>query len=415
MSPERGAGPHVVVDARLQPGLLGGVQQVVEGLAGGLAEASARATVTYLVRRDGTSWLRRHVGADGNIVAIDPAHDRSVAKRAHDWLRQRRGLGPQLADLGARATQHVGMRLPASDGQLERLRPDVVHFATQQAVLTSVPSIYQPHDLLHVHYPELLLASQVRYRDFAYRRFSEEASVVVVMTEWGRDDLVQAFGIPPSKVAVIPWAPVAGRTAPGGLPPRSLPERFLLYPAQTWPHKNHVRLLEAIAELRSRGLEIPLVLTGRKNVTNSAIERAVQKLGLTDLVHSLGYVLTAIYRRATALVFPSLFEGWGLPVVEAFALGLPVACSDAAALPEVAGGAAMLFHPLDPSDMAKKIEHLWCDRSLRDSLRERGLARAAEMSWGTAATTLVAIYRFVAGFELDESERARIGAQGLTR
>src|SRR5439155_3517680 len=170
--------------------------------------------------------------------------------------------------------------------------------------------------------------------------------------------------------------PGPGKRAPG------LPDRYIVYPAQTWPHKNHLRLIEALADLRQRGTTIPLVSTGRATEHMGAIRRRVDELGLGSQVRFLGYLapaeFDAVLARATALVFPSLFEGWGLPVVEAFALGIPVACSNAAALPEVARSAALLFDPHNTEAIARSVLRVWQDEALRDELRRRGKARAAE-------------------------------------
>jgi glycosyltransferase involved in cell wall biosynthesis len=346
-----------------------------------------------------------------------------------------RGRAPGLASGAAQLASRLGRFAPAparSDGFLESLGADLVHFLVPQAVLTDVPSIYQPHDLQHVHLPEHFLPLQVRYRDVAYRAFSEQAALVAVMTEWGRNDLALSFGIAREKIAVVPWAPVAGLRHDGGRPPGmgvpgpaspraslDLPERFVLYPAQTWPHKNHARLLDALAMLRARGVRVHLVSTGRLNEHFGVLERQVGKLGLGDQVTFLGYVddgtLTELYRRATALVFPSLFEGWGLPVVEAFAHGVPVAAANATVLPEVTQGAALLFDPLSVPAIADALERLWTDDALQSNLRRRGAHRAAEMDWKKTAATFLALYKRVTGRQVEPAEAALLAPPTLVQ
>ena len=148
-------------------------------------------------------------------------------------------------------------------------------------------------------------------------------------------------------------------------------------------------------------MRVELVCTGQLTQHFGAVKRRVRELDLEEQVRFLGYVdeaaLTALYRTATGLVFPSQFEGWGLPVVEAFAFGLPVAASNATVLPEVAGDAALCFDPSDTRAMADAIARIWTDEELRSSLRARGLARVANLSWDRTARTFRALYRKVAG------------------
>jgi glycosyltransferase involved in cell wall biosynthesis len=403
---------RIVLDARMPAGAWGGVQQVVQGLASGFADLNHDSELLFLGYPGAREWLAPYLGRGARLIEVTAGFGRSRTRRAFESLHDR---VPRLARLAAAAADRVAvgrLGIPRSDGYLESLRPDLVHFLVPQAVLTGIPSIYQPHDLQHVHLPELLVPLQVRYRDMAYRAFSEQAVVVSVMTNWGREDLCRAFGLAKEKVAVVPWAPVAGlrrpdsRSAAVGLP--DLPERFLLYPAQTWPHKNHVRLLEALAVLRGRGLRVNLVSTGRLNDHFKAVQATVARLGLRDQVTFLGYVnedvVDAVFRRATGLVFPSLFEGWGLPIVEAFAYGIPVAAADATVLPEVTGEAALLFDPYRVEGIADAVEQLWTNHELRNDLARRGRTRAESMSWKTTAATFLALYKRVAGRALDPEE-----------
>ena len=398
--------PRVVIDARIPDGAWGGVQQVVAGLASGFASLAPSSDVRFLALAD-HAWLEPFVESEESIVVAPPALGSSTRRRLYQRVAK---VMPKFADL-ARLTAPVAARIsipvPTSDGFLESLRPELVHFATQQAFLTSVPSIYQPHDLQHIHLPEFFTPLQRRNREVTYRRFADEAAMVVVMTTWGRDDLVRNLGMDPKRVAVVPWAPVAGlggdRVKAPAIP--DLPDRFILYPAQTWAHKNHLRLIEGLAVLRGRAERIDLVAIGRRNEHYPVIRDRAIELGVADQVHFLGYVepavVSALYARATALVFPSLFEGWGLPIVEAFAYGVPVACSNATVLPEVAAEAALLFDPLDVEGIAKAISTVVGDVAVRDELRRRGRARARELSWSRTAATFAALYRKVLGMPLD--------------
>lgn len=417
------SGPlRVAIDARIPDGQWGGVQQVVMGIAKGLSLLGGGDEYVFLGRQDTDRWLRPFLAGPCRLEFVPPRLGQTMRRRAYQRVSN---LSPWLAESARRAAAALGrlsVPVPRSDGWIESLGFDLIHFTTQQAFITGLPSIYQPHDLQHIHLPELFNPLQVRYRDRTYRAFCNQATLVTVMTEWGRRDLCRAFGLSPALVAVVPWAPVAGLELPGpsgkqtSRPPGIL-ERYILYPAQTWPHKNHIALLEALALLRDRGLVVPLVCTGRLNEHFDEIRRRVEQLGLEAQVQFLGYVTTgeleAAFRSATAVVFPSRFEGWGLPVIEAFALGVPVACSNATVLPEVAGDAALMFDPDDVEDMAAAIGRIWGDVELRRLLAARGTERVSTLSWERTARTFRALYRSVAGRLLSDEDRALLAPPTL--
>jgi glycosyltransferase involved in cell wall biosynthesis len=297
----------------------------------------------------------------------------------------------------------------------------VVHFPTQQAFLTAIPSIYHPWDLQHRHLPLLFTPEEVRRRDFRYGEFCRAASMVSVASAWHKRDVVDSYGIPSKKVSVIPLAPtLAAYSEPTDASVRSvrekfhLPEAFVLYPAQTWPHKNHLALLEAIAILRDRhGMEIPLVCTGHRNDFFATIRSRVEELGLEDSVRFLGFVSTgevaALYATARCMIFPSQFEGWGIPLSEAFHAGLPAGCSDIPSLRDQAGDAALLFDPTHPEEIAATLRLLWTDEGLRRELVGRGRLRLESYRWDEVARNFRAHYRRLAGHPLfgDEAERVR--------
>jgi glycosyltransferase involved in cell wall biosynthesis len=233
-----------------------------------------------------------------------------------------------------------------------------------------------------------------------------------------KQDVVGEFGIDPGKIAVIPI-----RSALPATPPRpdevarvrrqyGLPERFAFYPAMQFPHKNHLRLFEALAILRDRhGLTLPLILTGRSYESHSPkLEAALARLRLTEQVRMLGSVpsddLVALFGAAWVLVFPSLFEGIGMPILEAHQYGLPVICSNAASLPEVGGDAALYFDPTSVESIVEAM--LTADR--QPDLLERHLRAAPSVltrfDWPRAARTYVACYRATAGADLTAEQRA---------
>lgn len=346
------------------------------GLAHGLSGlADGPERYVFLCRPGETEWLRQYVSGPCSII---------------------QGFGTSGPRDG----------LPVSDGTLESLGAGLIHFTRQDAFLTQLPSIYQPWDLQHLHLPSFFEPDAIASRERRYRAFCSQARNVVVASSWGKADLVEQYGLAPDRITVIgvpaPTLAYAPPPSDGEVGPE-LPHRFILYPAQTWRHKNHLRLLEALARLRDQhGLEIDLVCTGTTNEHFAVIQATIDRLGLRERVHFLGFISTdamqAVYRRATALVFPSLFEGWGLPVIEAVSIGLPVACSRVTSLPEVVDDAALLFDPTDVAEIASAIERLWTDADLRDSLASRGRVRAAALTWDGTARAYRSLYRATAGW-----------------
>jgi glycosyltransferase involved in cell wall biosynthesis len=397
---------RVCVDARLASGHSGGVEQVVVGLAEALSKLDdGDEEYLFLVHPDEDGWLEPHLSGPCRLL-----HTRMEYPGQLGLARGlRRGLRNRNPFAGPAPLQR-------SDGTAERAGAEVVHFTMQEAFLTEVPSIYQPHDLQHMHLPQMFPAAERERRERVYRAFCEQAELVAVMTEWGKRDLIAQYGLAPSKVAVVPWGSVLADRPPPSADEQArtrerlgLPERFIFFPAQTWPHKNHIALLEAVAILRAEGTEVPLVCPGTKNSFYAEIERRASELELSDLVHFPGFVgsveLLALYALATALVFPSRFEGWGLPVTEAFSAGLPVACSAIPVLEEVAGDAALTFDPESPEQIADCVRRLWADEGLRQDLVGRGKARAEGFSLDHTARLFRAHYRRIAGRQLSDEDR----------
>jgi glycosyltransferase involved in cell wall biosynthesis len=190
----------------------------------------------------------------------------------------------------------------------------------------------------------------------------------------------------------------------------SLPDSFLFYPAQTWPHKNHERLLDAVALVRDRhGVVIPLVCPGRRNHFYPHLIEKARGLGLDETTWFPGFVspleVRGLYQMARALVFPSRFEGWGLPICEAFSAGLPVASSTATGLADLIDDAGLLFDPLETKEIADQIHRIWIDPRLRATLSEKGRQRAKRFSFDHAARLFRASYRRLAGRPVTDEDR----------
>jgi glycosyltransferase involved in cell wall biosynthesis len=259
---------------------------------------------------------------------------------------------------------------------------DVLHYPlTVPSPGTQAPTVVTLHDTQHRDLPEFFGPARKSFRRIAYDRAARGAAAVVVTSEFVRGRAIELLDLAPSRVHVVPHAidHSVFRIGDEELEP------IILYPARPWPHKNHTRLFEAFASLRETRPQLRLVLTGGGLDRLEPLPEGVESLGSVPAEQ-----LASLYRRAACLVYPSLYEGFGLPVLEAMACGCPVAASNAGAIPEIAGDAAVLFDPTDVEAMAAAM--LEAD-GRREELRERGLARAIGYTWDESARRHDDVYR----------------------
>jgi glycosyltransferase involved in cell wall biosynthesis len=405
---------RVCVDARVEGGRFGGVEQAVIGLAAGLSKLDdGEEEFLFLANPEHDSWISPHLSGPCRLLHPRRGYlQRRIRAGARALSERLPGLGPRYA-------------VRKSDGTVERAGIDVVHLPIQDAFLTDVPSIYQPHDLLHLHLPEHFSRWERTRREVVYRTHCDRAEAVIAMTSWGKQDLVDSYDLPSEKISVIPWGSVlweypkpSDADLEGVRARLSLPHAFALYPAQTWPHKNHERLLEALALLADRDrVHIPLVCPGKRNRHFRQIRKRIAELRLEDQAIFPGFVtpveLRALYELAQLLVFPSRFEGWGLPIGEAFSAGVPVASSNATSLPDLVDDAGLLFDPDDTAQIADSMLRLWTDSGLRADLAERGRRRAELLDFGHTAKLFRAHYRRIGQRGLSEEDRALLASPPL--
>ena len=257
---------------------------------------------------------------------------------------------------------------------------EVVHYPLTIALpRVRARTVVTLHDAQHLDLPTLFPRAERAFRSVAWHRSLRSADRVIALSEFVRRRALERLGLDEQRVRVVHSGVDHARFHPGA----EAREPFLLYPARPWPHKNHARLYEAFAALRRDRPELRLVLTGGGDF--GTVPDGVELRGLVS-----DEELASLYRRASALVFPSLYEGFGQPPLEAMASGCPVACSDAAALPEIAGDAARLFDPYDVSAIAAAVRDVLDDPA---PWRERGLAQAARYSWDATARATEAVYR----------------------
>ena len=308
--------------------------------------------------------------------------------------------------------------IPTSDGFYESLNCDVIHFPYQTYVHCRVPTVYNPHDLQHLHFPQFFTPEQIEQREITYPAVCRAARIVAVASEFVKLDIIENYGIEADKIQVIQWSPPELKAEDFtningdslfkkyGCPPRP----FALYPAMTWEHKNHIRLLEAVALLRDReNLIINLVCTGSKNSFYPRIERRLRELNLENQIRFTGIVeyneLCVFYRQAQFVIVPTLYEAASGLLFEAWQHQAAAACSAVTSLPEQAADAALFFDPFSVEAIADALKKMTTDEKLRSTLRAKGSRRLQDFSLERTSKSYRAVYRKAAGAKLTEEDR----------
>ncbi|MBM3874302.1 MAG: glycosyltransferase family 4 protein [Verrucomicrobia bacterium] len=292
---------------------------------------------------------------------------------------------PLLATLPPEARRHE-IRLRTQEEALDHFAAIDVYFCpfgTLWPRPVRKPSVLTFHDMQERFYPEFFTEKELAERFFHYDWSLRMADAVITISDFTRAMVTDLAGVARSHCHVVPHvadelpAPVRPANLPAGL---GVERRFVFYPANFWRHKNHERLLEAFAHEALHGAPVELVCTGSCLGREEAWDGLVARLGLGGRVHHLGKIarseISWLFRNARALVFPSLFEGFGIPLLEAMTCGCPIACGANTSQPDVAGRAALYFPADDPGAIARAVRRIDADDALRRRLIAAGLQRA---------------------------------------
>ncbi|MHC5037364.1 MAG: glycosyltransferase family 4 protein [Planctomycetota bacterium] len=287
--------------------------------------------------------------------------------------------------------------------EVSRFQPDLVHVPHFNAPrFGRLPFVVTIHDLIYLLFPE---DCPSRFAFWAARRMIRSAvrraEKILTDSENTRADLIRLLKVDPSRIRVTHLGPPSLDTSDAD--PRRVREQFglrgdyLLYTGNHSPHKNLKTLLDAFALLRKDAFDLQLVITGPKDRHTPSVVAHVAQRGLSDRVVFTGNIadrdLSALYAGAAVLVFPSLYEGFGLPPLEAFATGVPVVASNAASLPEVLGDAALLVDPLNSNAFRDAIARVIREDDLRETLVSKGRKQLAKYSWTETARNTLEVYR----------------------
>jgi len=286
---------------------------------------------------------------------------------------------------------------------IRHARFDLYHgTAFTPAAIWNIPQVFTLYDLSLLKYREMHPKERIWFSDVFLKRRLGYASHIITISDFIRCEILDELHLPAEKVTAIPLAPdlfffprKRGK-AEVVVEALGLPRDYILFVGTLEPRKNLPILIKAAAVCES---DIPIVLVGWEGWGSEEWLEMVKDQGLRSRIFTTGYVdeesLACLYSNALALVFPSLYEGFGLPVLEAMACGCPVICSDAASLPEVAGNAAILIDPAEFEDLAVAIDRVVSDSALRMDLIKKGFERAGQFSWERTAKQTLEVFRSV--------------------
>ncbi|NLF00061.1 MAG: glycosyltransferase family 4 protein [Anaerolineales bacterium] len=365
---------HVAIDAHLLSGRPGyrsaGVHRYIDCLLRHVRQADARVRYTVLVGREG--------------VCPDPL----LPVRQARWPTER-------------AAVRAVWEQTAQPWLLRRIGADLVHAPVFVAPIAApCPSVVTIHDLSFLRFPQLFRPANRLYLRIMTRLSTQRARRIIAVSRHAAEETTRLLGIGPERINVVyhgvdpAFRPISRADVEAFRQRAGLPARYALFVGTLEPRKNLARLVEAFARVRDDTLH--LVLAGGKGWFYDELYARVETLGLQHAVTFAGYVpqedLPLWYNAATAFVYPSLYEGFGLPVVEAQACGVPVLTSDVSSLPEAAGGASVLVDPYDVEALAAGLQRLLQDQPLREGLREAGLTHAQRFTWPKAAWETTRVY-----------------------
>jgi glycosyltransferase involved in cell wall biosynthesis len=289
-------------------------------------------------------------------------------------------------------------------------RPSLLHVQYTAPLSCSAPIVVTVHDVSFLEHPEYFTAFRAMQLRLTVWRTVKAARCILTPSEFSKQKILDAYKLPDDKVAVLPYGvssvfhPVARETAQRSMR-TSLPRApFILTVSDLQPRKNHLGLIQAFEELIRAHPQLPhhLLVVGKEETWYApTVHAAAKKSQVADRIHFTGFVdddeLRRLYGACDLFVYPSFYEGFGLPILEAMACGRAVACSNTSAMPEVADSAALLFDPGSQRDLVAAMRDLLLNPELRQRMERLGVQRAAMFSWTSSAAKTLDLYYAVAG------------------
>jgi len=354
----------VLIDARIEPGRHGGVETVVANLANVFrCELNHDISPIWLVSPRSKKWVESFIEKSWEIVVIDVERSpQRIFQRVINLLTRPKFLHPLVILL-----RRLGIKkfsIPIIKLNNQELGIDLVHFVTQDAFQTSLPSIYQPHDLQHEHFPDFFSRKEIDTRRRFYKLAIDQSTFTILSSHSAKNDFKAFYPEFSSKLGVVPQP----ANSVGSKSERSsinLAEQFgmyYLYPAAVWPHKNHSNLLAGFSQFLKKYPDRKLILCGPRTDSDAGLRRIIQNLSLENHVVLFGYVdskqLNQLYHEARAVIIPSLFEAGSFPIWEAFSFEKLVAVSNIQSLKSQAQDGAIFFNPNISHDICRAFEEI---------------------------------------------------------
>jgi glycosyltransferase involved in cell wall biosynthesis len=299
--------------------------------------------------------------------------------------------------------------------------PDLVHVQYTAPLNCPVPVIVSVHDVSYLEHPEYFTRPRSMQLRYTVKRTIQKAARVLTLSDFSRKGIIRAYELDEEKVVVVPAAcspifrPLPYRPAAAFVEGRfQVPGPFILTVGDLQPRKNHIALIRAFEELVANHPQLPhhLVLVGKDTWFAPRVHEVAEHSPFGNRIHFTGYVddheLLQLYNACDMFVFPSLYEGFGIPILEAMACGRAVACSNSSAMPDVADSSALLFNPKSISEMTRAMRDLLLDHNLRSRVERLGQQNATRFSWEkTARKTLDVYYDVAGGREHSAKHRSR--------
>jgi glycosyltransferase involved in cell wall biosynthesis len=322
--------------------------------------------------------------------------------------------------VSANSVMRLGVDLPR---RLREDKPSLVHVQYTAPWTCPVPVIVSVHDISFLEHPEYFPLARALQLRITVKRTIQQAVRVLTPSEFSRAAILRAYRVAPSRVEVVPIAvspafrPIARDVAAAHVRRRhSLGGPFVLTVGDLQPRKNQIGLIHAFERLLAAHPQLPhkLVIVGKDTWFSERVHRAAKASAVADRIHFTGWVgdddLFHLYNACDAMAFPSFYEGFGLPILEAMACGRAVACSNTSSMPEVADSAALLFNPDSTDDIFRALRDLLLDGELRTRMERLGHARASLFTWERTAKRTLEIYYEVAGARFRSNTRSGVPA-----
>jgi glycosyltransferase involved in cell wall biosynthesis len=410
---------RVLILGEVGAGSVGGGESVIVGFVRGLSELGDTGDHYTVLCEPSLAEQLRPLAAPFISIITRPIRKPTGAQRLKSALGVlRKPLGKLLRRLSGRPDQGNPVTLPVVDPFVRSIPHDVLHFAFPMHFATGGKnSVFGLYDLQHEHLPEIFSAEYIRYRRMLYDGVAREAQLIVSISRFTTKDFLAKHPCDPAKLFTVPLGPYVGEEKQLELSDEDkarlaeVPGDFILYPAFSYRHKNHRTLLGALSLAeRKYGVKIPLVCTGGRSPEWSGVLNDAAHLQPKPELKDLGYtsraLLQDLFRRCRFVCFPSLFEGQGLPLIEAGRCGRAIACSDIEVFREFGADGPLYFDPSSTEDIAQKLAQLWRDPVAQGEIAYRMGQRSASLSQTNTALEMRAIYRKAAGEPLNAEDRA---------